>query len=69
MNLKELRIKKGLTQKELSELTTIDCATLSLYENGKRQPSLHKTILLASALNVSTGDIVNCILGDTTDEF
>ena len=69
MNLKELRVKKGLTQKELSELTTIDCATLSLYENGKRQPPLYKIILLASALNVSTGEIVSCILGDTANEF
>lgn len=62
--LKNLRLKKGLTQKQLSEITNIDCATLSLYENGKRQPPPTKIYALARALNVSVGEIVSCLLDD-----
>ena len=37
--LQELRIKKGLTQKELAKLTDTTKDYISLLERGKRNPS------------------------------
>lgn len=38
--LRELRLSNGLTQKELAEYLGISIASYSLYELGKREPSL-----------------------------
>ena len=37
-NLKELRIKKGITQKELSKKLDISLETVRRYEQGRAQP-------------------------------
>ena len=69
MNLKELRLKRQITQQDLSRAIRVNRSTYAMWESGKAQPPLNKIILLASALNVSPGEIVNCILGDTANEF
>ena len=38
--LQELRKKQGLTQMDVEVATGIDTATLSLYENGVRYPTV-----------------------------
>lgn len=58
MNLNErikyLRIKNNLTSKELSEILNISVSSVSLYESGKRTPSLSLIIKVADYFNVST---------------
>ena len=66
--LKQLRLKTGLTQKELSEKLNVKQNTISMWESGKAQPPLNKIYALASALNVSAGEIVKCILDNTDNE-
>jgi len=51
--LKGLREKRGLSQKELAELTGITQATVSRYESGKREPKWADVQRLAKSLNVS----------------
>jgi len=46
------RLKKGMTQKELSELTGIPQSHISEMENGKRQTGKKRAKILAKALNV-----------------
>ena len=45
--LKQLRIKRKLTQFEVEELTGINRSTLSLYELGIRVPPIDKLMHLA----------------------
>ncbi len=51
--LKELRLKKGLTQTELGEKVGVKQNTLTNWENGKREPSFENLVKLADLLDVS----------------
>lgn len=50
--LKSIRIEKGLTTYELSELTGIPQSTISKMENGKRKIETDSIQILAKAFNV-----------------
>lgn len=51
--IKKLRTEKGLTSKQLAELTNLTPAYLSMLENGKRNnPSTEILQSIASALNI-----------------
>ncbi len=54
--IKEFREKKGLSLKDLADLTGFSTALLSQMENHLVSPSLGTLIKLASALNVRVGD-------------
>ena len=51
--LKRIRVKKDLSQKELAELLGVTPASLSAYETGKKNPSLNVLIDIAKKCNVS----------------
>lgn len=52
MRMKEARVKKEISQAELSRITGIAPATLSSYEKGKN-PTIDKALNIANALGVS----------------
>ena len=52
--IKQLRIKKLLTQSQLSERLGITKSAVCAYEAGTRYPSLDMLIKLAQSFNVST---------------
>lgn len=52
--IKELRIKKGLTQSQLAKRLWLTTASVSAYEASTRYPSLDILIRLAYIFNVST---------------
>ena len=54
MNLKELRVGKGLTQKELADIIGVDTSSVSKYESGSSVPSFDVVKKLSAALDVST---------------
>lgn len=56
-NLKTLRLKKGLTQKELAEMLNITVSYLSKIENEKKMPNVLLAIRLANALDCKVEDI------------
>lgn len=56
-NIKEIRIEKGLTQKELADKVGISGAFMSLIEKGANNPSDENLIKIASVLNVSVEDL------------
>ncbi|MFC0905859.1 helix-turn-helix domain-containing protein [Clostridium sp. MT-14] len=62
INLKKLRIEKGLTQEELSKNLNINRATYAHYETGRREPDIETLRLLAKYFNVSVDYLL-----DTTD--
>ena len=57
-NLKEARLKSGLSQKDLSENIGVAKSTYSLYESGKREPNADTIKKIASALNISADTLL-----------
>lgn len=57
--IKEMRIKSGLTQQKLSDLTSISYTTISNYETGKKEVGLFNLSKIAKALNVSIDYLYN----------
>lgn len=51
--LKELRLKKGLTQQEIADLVHVNRVTYTNWEKGKREPSFENLFKLADLLEVS----------------
>ncbi|MEF9974784.1 MAG: helix-turn-helix transcriptional regulator [Clostridia bacterium] len=58
MNLKLLRKRAGLTQKELSELSGIGRPLIARYEVGTRMPRIDKAVRLAKVLDVSLDELI-----------
>jgi transcriptional regulator with XRE-family HTH domain len=52
-NLKLLRVKNGLTQKELAEKLSISTVTVIAYEQGHKKPSYEVLFSIAETLNAS----------------
>lgn len=50
--IKELRIKKGMTQEELAELTELSARTIQRIENGEVDPRAYTLQMIAKALDV-----------------
>lgn len=51
-SLKELRKQKHLTQEQLAQNVGLAKSTISMYENGKREPDLETLELFADYFNV-----------------
>ena len=56
--LKELRLSKNLSQKQLGELTQIGTTTVQSYELGTRVPSINIAIALSDYFNVTLDYLV-----------
>lgn len=64
MELKSIRISKGLTQQQLADATCIDRALIARYENGSRNPPIEKLQILADFLNVSVDTLIGRSSGE-----
>ena len=54
IRIKEIRKLKKITAKELAEQVNVAESTMSLYENGKREPDFETLSKIARYLEVST---------------
>ena len=57
--IREWRLRRECSQAEIARLAGITQASLSNYENGKRDLPLSTLIGVAAALNVSIGDLLD----------
>ena len=57
--IREWRLKRELSQAEVAREASITQASLSNYENGKRDLPLSTLVGVAGALNVSLGDLLD----------
>ena len=57
-NLKEARLKSGLSQKDLSENIGVAKSTYSLYESGNREPNVQTIKKISDLLSVSADDLL-----------
>lgn len=62
LKLKDLRKRKKLTQYQLADIMGVSQATVTYWENGKREPDLATVVKLADILGASTDEL----LGRTT---
>lgn len=56
--LKDLRVKRGLSVKQLSGITQISISHIYQMERGEKQPSLKTLLLLSGALQVDPIDLL-----------
>lgn len=57
MNIKEMRIKKNMSQKELSEKMEVGQSTVAMWETGKISPTADKLPKLAKVLGCRIDDL------------
>ena len=56
--LKELRIEKGLTQKQLAKELNVSEDSVYNWEKGRSEPSINDLIILATMLDVTIDYLV-----------
>lgn len=59
ITLKELRNERGLTQKTLSDIFSVDVTTISKWENGSANIGLNEITQIANYFNLSLDEFVN----------
>ncbi len=56
-NIKRIRKEKGLTQKKLGELCSMNEANIRKYENGKQNPKIETIEKIAKALETTADEL------------
>lgn len=56
-NIKNYRIEKGMTQKELADKLFVTAQAVSRWENSEVEPSLNTIVLLAEIFNVTVDEL------------
>lgn len=59
INIKNIRLSKKITQKDLSNKTKINQSIISRYENGTIVPPIPKLEIIANALGVKISDLLD----------
>lgn len=59
--LRQLRMEKGLTQDQLSEMVGVASPFISMLESGHKYPNLEMIFKLAEALGVRPGAMLDAI--------
>lgn len=57
LRIRELRKAKKMTAKELADYINVAESTMSLYENGKREPDFKTLLAIAEHLEVSVDEL------------
>ena len=60
--LRSYRLASGLSQEKASELMGISRSYYSLFEIGKRYPTVDMLIHMANVLQVNPGDMLNALI-------
>lgn len=55
--LRELRVSRNMTQSQLADLLGVAKSTVSMYENGKREPDLETLEAIADIFNVDLNSL------------
>ncbi len=58
MNIKDIRLRKGLTQSEVASALGVSSVVYSRYENGKRQPSIDILVQMADIFGVTVDSLL-----------
>ena len=69
LRLKELREERGLSQGELGKMFGLSVSTISMYENGKREPGFDTVVKFANFFGVSTDYLLGLGKPKGTEDF
>ena len=58
MNLKEIRLARGMTQEELAKKTGVSQSQIARYENGDCEPTLDTLRKLSKELNCTLDELI-----------
>ena len=58
-NIKAIREKNGITQKQLAEMLGVSASTVGMYEQNRRTPDAGTLKTIASSLGVSADTLIN----------
>lgn len=58
MKIKEIRLEKGYTQKQLADMVKVSRQQINSWENGTRNPKLPAIKKLAEALECEISDLI-----------
>ena len=56
--IREERVKRGWTQKDLADRLYVDASDVSRMENGKNIGNLEKLVLVANSLNIDVMELI-----------
>lgn len=56
--LREIRLKKGVSHEKLAQMAGLNRSTISLTESRKSQPTVLTLMLMADALNIDLKEIL-----------
>ena len=56
--IKKIREKRGLTQKQLSEILMVNQSTVAMWETGKSVPRASNLLKLSNTLNCSVDELL-----------
>lgn len=56
--LRQMRISKGLTMKQLGEMTDVTESTIGMIETGKRKPSFELLLKLCEVFDCSADELI-----------
>lgn len=59
--LKQLRERSGLSQLELANILEVSKSTISMYEQGKREPNFEILLKIANIFHVSVDDLLGSV--------
>lgn len=74
-NLSEIRMKRGISQKDMANSIGVAQSTYSLYEKGAREPNIDKIIKITEVLGISADKLLGIekngfyVLYDRLDEI
>lgn len=60
-DIKKIREKRGITQKELAAKLNVSPSTVSQWENGLRNPSLVNVKRVSNILHCTTDELLNSV--------
>ena len=66
LRLKEIRLMKKLTQREVADMLGVSSVAYSRYENGTREPSIDILLKLSSIYNISVDYLIGNKLVERT---
>lgn len=58
-HVREIRQERGLTIRQLADLSGVSKSNISALEKGEIMPTVHTVCYLAVALGVELGDLIN----------
>ncbi len=57
--IKEIRLRKGISQEKLAELCDFDRTYISMLERAKRNPSYLNLLKLSKGLNITISELLD----------